>query len=63
MKKLKIDDLKVSSFITAIDNSAEEETIKGGGPGFLSIGKECTQWGCKHGYTYGPFCGVKCPKV
>ncbi len=56
MKKLKIDELKVKSFITELDSSLEVDTVKGGKPGFLSIGKECTQGGCKHGNSYGIFC-------
>jgi len=56
MKKIKIEELRVSSFVTNLDSVTEEQTIKGGKPGFLSIGKECTQSGCKHGLSHGIFC-------
>lgn len=62
MKKLKIEQLKVKSFVTDLQKDGAEETVKGGKPGFLSIGKFCTQMeggGCKHGYSYGIFCNDK----
>ena len=56
MKKLNIEELKVKSFITNLEEDGSEQTIKGGNHSFLTIGRNCVT---AAGHSRGLFCRKK----